>query len=236
MIKEIGNEVPVHIKKKIDKLYDEAAAILNKAYSFIEGFDLQISLVFEHSAPSNILTDEERFQQVCFITRYECLPNIEGIIVREKDGKYYFSNLDFIRYVLNEYRIILFNQRDSIFYKKLHNFCYSKLANNDASKGLSISAFDVNNSEKTDEFIRFLNANTKAIDFILTYCELDYIYNGILQHADNRHTERYWDDYYNGELNYIFLKNAILVSETKNFMDVYYKIMNCLTFPKLGSS
>jgi len=235
MVKEIGNEIPSHIKSKIDTLHDEVSNIVNEAYDYLKWFRLRVSLSFRHSAPVDILTDEERSQQVCFVTRYQQLPHIEGIIIEKKDGKYYFKNLSFIRHVLNEFRVILFNQSDPIYYKRLHKFCYCSLANDDPSKGLSITAHDVERNDKTDEFVKFLNANTKAIDFILSKCDLDYLYNGILQHADKNHTKRYWDDYYSGELNYMFLRNALLVSETKNFMDVYYRIMNCITFPLQGS-
>lgn len=235
MIKKFENNIPLEIMNKLDKTYNDVICCLEEAYSLLKGLELNVNLVFQHNAPSNILNDEDRYQQVCFITRFECLPDIGEIMIEEKSGNYYFANLDYLRHILNEYRLVLFNKGDSIYFRKLHKFCYCKLANNDPSKGLSIKAFDTDRNDRTNDFIKLLNQSTKAIEFVIKCSDLDYVYNGILQHTDTRHTKRYWKDYYSGEINYLFLKNATLVCGTKDLMNVYYKIMNTMTFPVLGS-
>jgi hypothetical protein len=226
--------IPSEIKLNINQTLSEAATIIETAIGFIGEFNHKFYLRFEHSAPCDILSDQERSQQLSFVTRYEHLPEFDGIHLEQENGNFDIANLDRLRLLLNEYRTIIFNKDDSIYYKKLHNFCYRGLSNKDSSKGLSISAHDINETDITDEYVKYLCENTKAIDYILSNCDLDYIYNGILQHSDSRHSKKYLNDYHSGKLNYIFVKNSMLVSETKLLMDVYYKIINNITFPRPG--
>lgn len=226
--------IPPSVKLNIDQTLSEAATVMETAIDFIGEFNHKFYFRFKHSAPCDILSNQERSQQLSFVTRYKHLPEFRGIDLEETNGKFNIANLDRLRLLLNEYRTILFNKDDSIFYRKLHNFCYRGLSNKDSSKGLSISARDINEHDITDEYMKYLCENTKAIDYILSNCDLDYIYNGILQHSDSRYSQTYLEDYHSGKLNYIFVKNAMLVSETKLMMDVYYKIINSITFPRAG--
>lgn len=229
----MDNEIPERIKKRIFTIENEFNSFIKSVYEVTKGTKLSLSLTFSHSAGGDILTNSERYQQVCFLTRYDCLPEFDEVQIIKIDDKYFFANLNYMRHLLNEYRLLIFNKSDPIYYRKLHNFCYTKLKNDNPKIGLSISAYDENNELKTNELINLLNAHTKAIGLILDNCDLDYLYNGVLQHADSKHTDRYWTDYYSGELNYIFLRNTLLVNELKRLMKIYCNIM-CLTYPRLG--
>ena len=228
-------DLPEIIKKKLNIVFDEVMGILNSAED-IQQTKLRSKFIlhFEHSAPSDILTDEERYQQVSFITKYDNLPALEGILIKKEGDRFYLKNYDYIRHILNEYRPLIANQNDSIYFTKIHSFCHLKLINRDPSVGLSITVKDENDRDITEMFTRIIGERIKAIKMIIQNCEFDYIYNGILQHSDTQYSERYWDEYYTGKINYVFIKHALMLSYIKDLFIGHYRIINSITFPKLG--
>ncbi|MBF7081865.1 hypothetical protein IT084_02605 [Desulfallas sp. Bu1-1] len=229
------NEMPEKIIKKISATIDDVKNIIQSSETIqetkVEG---SFRFTFKHSAPTDILTALERAQQVSFVTKYEHLPILDAIEIIKLQGKFYLKNIDYIRHVLNEYRTIIANQNDSIFYTRIHGFCYQKLKNRDPSIGLSIIVEHVKTGDITDLFARILGERVRAVRTVLQNCEFDYIYNGILQHSDPDYTERYWDEYYTGKINYVFLKHALLLGYIKELLYWHYRIINSITFPKLG--
>ena len=162
------------------------------------------------------------------------LPTFKKFSAKEVDGKFFFGNVDEARYVLNEFRSIVQNKKDSIYYRRIHRFCRDKILNNDHSKDLSIIVNHKDHGDITSNFLSFLDQRAKAIGIIIKKCEFDYIYNGILQHSDQRFTKRFWSEYSSGELNYIFLKHAIILGNIKDMMYWHYYLFSVLTFPKIG--
>ncbi len=229
--------IPVEIEQKIktsmgevDALIAEAAAIQKTTFSG------KFSLSYRHSVKDaeDILTDFERAQSVCFVSRYENLPIFEGLEIIEDSGKFYVKNIGDIRHILNEYRSIISNESDSIHFGKIHGFCFVKLKNRDETKGLSITVFNEKEEDVTGTFLEILGERHKSIKHILSKTEYGYIYNGILQHSDHKYTKRFNEEYYTGKINYIFSKHAALLGFIKDTLHLHYRIMNQLTFPKLG--
>ncbi len=230
-----GN-VPEEIKKKlgatlaeVDKLIEEANSIQGASFSG------KFSLKYHHSAPGDILTPTERAQSVCFVSRYEHLPVLTGLEIIEREGGFHLKQIAFLRHILNEYRSIVENKKDSVHYLKVHAFCDEKLRNRDPSKGLSITVVNEQLKDITETFLQTLIEKIKSIELILTKAEFGYIYNGILQHSDYRYTERFWEEYSMGKLNYVFIKHAALCGYIKDCLHSHYLILNQLTFPKMGS-
>lgn len=227
--------LPDEIQKKLDASQAEVRGLIKEAdllqQTKLEG---KISFSYRHSAPSDILTPFERAQSVCFITRYEHLPVLDSLDIAEIKGKYYLNNIPYIRHMLNEYRSIIVNVKDSIHYGKIHKFCYEKLSNKDPSRGLSITVKHEKQDDVTDTFRKILGEKNAAMKLVLKKSEFNYIYNGILQHSDHQYTKRFWEEYFNGKLNYIFIKHAMLLEYIKGCLFWHYKILNQLTFPKMG--
>lgn len=233
--KDMSHKLPSHIKKKVDSLNSNVESIVNEAYGHLEtDVSGPISLKYSISAPRDVLTDYERAQSVCFITRYEFLPVFEKVKVTEGNGNYYFGNYQEARFVLNEYRPIIQNKKDSVYFQKIHKFCREKLLNDDQTKDLSITAEHIDRGDITAEYALSLDEQYKAIKHIIRNCEFDYIYNGVLQHSDHKFTKRFWKEYHSGKLNYIFMKHALIVGNIKMLMEWHYRLMNALTFPKIG--
>ncbi len=192
------------------------------------------SFHFKFSGGRDILTDFERAQSICFISRYESLPKFKKLKIAKINGKYVFENLWEARSVLNEYRPIIQNKKDSVYYCNVHKVCREKLLNTDSLKDLSITVNHLQDGDITIKFSRFLNEQCKAIKTILARCEFDYIYNGILQHSDQKFTNRFKEEYSSGEINYVFIKHALIVDKIKILLEDHYGLLKHLTSPSLG--
>jgi len=229
------DDFPEIIKERLLKTYKETNEIIEEALALqktkIRG---KISFKYEHSAQGDVLTPSERAQSVCFITRYEHLPILNKLNIIEKDGNYFIANIGFIRHILNEYRSIIVNEKDSVYFSKIHTFCHLKLSNRDPSKGLSISVDHKEKGDITDMFLQILGEKNKAIKLIIDRCEYDYIYNGILQHSDHKYTKRFLIEYNSGRINHSFIKHSFLLGLVKELLYWHYRLLNSLTFPKMG--
>jgi len=176
----------------------------------------------------------ERAQSICFVIMYEQLPTLNRLEIVEHNGKYYLQNIGFVRHILNEYRPLVLNKDDSVYFAKIHSFCHGKLANKEPSKGLSVSVSHETDGDVTDILLKMIGERNKAIKSILKECEYDYIYNGILQHSDHNYTKRLIEEYYTGRLNHLFIKHAFLLGQIKELLWWHHYILNNLTFPKIG--
>jgi hypothetical protein len=227
--------IPERISERIESIKDEAEKLLFNVSSVQQTKLARASFKFHQCSPKDILSEFERAQSVCFVTKYESLPELEGVFITQKGGIYNFENLSFIRHILNEYRSIIQNQNDSIYYQNIHKFIREKLVNKDPSKGLVLSVIDEDKNDVTETFRRYLDERIKSVRLILRGCEYGYIYNGILQHSDHEYTDRFLNEYHSGEINYVFLKHALLLGPIKETLLWHYRVINFLTFPKLGS-
>ena len=232
---ELLKQIPESLQGKFEDLQVEIDDVIKRAEKFrstkIPG---KFSFRYESSAPRGILTDYERAQSVSFVTRYESLPVVENVHIVEYGGLYYLSNIDFIRYALNEYRAIIQNRSDSVFYQNIHRFCRQKIINRDKSKDIVITVKHKTKVDITPIFAAYLDEQCKAIRVIVDSCDYSYIYNGILQHSDHKFTRRFLKEYSSGSINYTFVKHAQLLGCIKEYLYWHYKLLNVLTFPKLG--
>ncbi|MDQ7984612.1 hypothetical protein QYS36_06640 [Pseudomonas sp. G34] len=231
----LQKESPADIQAKFDAINKDIVRIIEKGHAelttIISG---NISFRYVISAPLDVLTDFERAQSFCFVTKYESLPTVDSVNIAEHKGRYFPNNIDDIKHVLNEYRPIIQNQGDSVHYQNIHAWCHKKLGA-DPTRYLSITVQHENGKDITTEFRASLAERVRAVRKILAECEFGYIYNGILQHSDHQYTERLWKEYINGELNYVLIKHATILGEIKDLLNWHYRLFNTLTFPKMGS-
>ncbi|MDD3890502.1 MAG: hypothetical protein WC147_06015 [Syntrophomonas sp.] len=229
------DEADTEVQERLTANCAEINQIIKESIHLLETeFQGRASFRFAHSAPGDILTTKERYQHICFVTKYESLPPFNGIKITKHKDKYYLGNLDYIRHILNEYRLVIQNKSDSIYYAKIHRFCRDKLMCKDPTKGLSISLLHETKGDISDVMVKMLDERNKAISLILRKLEFDYLYNGILQHSDIRYTKRFLTEYSNGELNYVFIKHVLLLDYIKDWLIWHYRIVNSMTFPKIG--
>ena len=223
------------IKRRYAALQKEIHQLVTAAYDVLEteiepGFEFE----FKSSAPGDIVNDYERAQVLCFVLRYRHLPVLDGMHVVGDDDEFHVANLDFMRHILNEYRSIIQNERDSIHYRKVHDHCRQKLELRDPSKGTICTVFDEGENDITEQYITLLGERVKAISIVMKALEFDYIYNGILQHSDEAFSRRFVDDYTTGELNYVLAKHAHIVGVIKDLLYHHSLILHSFFYPKMG--
>ncbi len=228
-------DLPPRIKEKLDILKREIEQIETGALDNIKtSMNEPISFLVQNQTMEDLLSNYERAQSISFVARYENLPDLKKVSIIQHQGRYFLGNMPYIRHILNEYRSIISNESDSVYFQNVHKLCFKMLSQNDPRKGTTINALTTIDVEITEKLIKCIGEHNKAIKFVLRTLELDYIYNGIVQHSDEYFSRRFVEDYTSGELNYILWKHAILLGLIKDLLKPYYIIMNLFSFPKLG--
>ena len=59
--------------------------------------------------------------------------------------------------------------------------------------------------------------------------------NGVLQHSDKRHSDRHRRDHYSGELNYVLIRNALLLPTIHDLLATHAYLISVLNPANLGS-
>jgi len=223
------------IKQRILNLNEEVQQLVEKADAHItELIEGKISLQYVTSAPRDFLTPYEKAQSLCFVTKYDSLPEPEPIDIRNYKGRYYPNNIDAFRHLLNEYRPIIQNHDDSTHFSKVHSLCRQKLENDDPRVDLSITVQLEDREDITKRLLRLLDQKSKAINTLIKSCEFGYIYNGILQHSDHNYTRRYIEEYSSGELHYVFLRHAMVCSCVKQELSWHHYLLKVLSGVVMG--
>ena len=234
--KSYPSDLPPRIKEKLHILKREIEQIETGALDNIKtSMNESISFLVQNETMQDLLSNYERAQTISFVARYEKLPYLNKISIIQNQGRFFLGNMPYIRNIINEYRSIIINESDSVYFQNVHNLCFKMLSQNNPGKGTTIKALTTIDVDITDKLIKWIGEHNKAIKFVLRTLELDYVYNGILQHSDEHFSRRFVKDYTSGELNYILWKHAILLGIIKDLLKPYYIIMNLFSFPKLGA-
>jgi hypothetical protein len=230
--------LPFEIQKKLNALDEEVKEIISCAHSHLKTtINSKLSLKFSGQGGRDILTEYERAQAICFSIKYQSLPRFNNrlTIEQHRQGKYFPKNIDSIRHILNEYRPLIQNQKDSVHYSNIHSFCLKKLSTQDNQQDLIIRALDSSGNDLTITLTKGLNERKMAIGKVLAQCEFNYLYNGILQHSDKKFSEKFLADYTSGNLHYLFIKHAKILPYIRDLLEWHYFIFENLTFPSMGS-
>lgn len=228
------------IKDKFGNIHIELGQIVDEARNKIEvQIDGHLSITIRNAAiGQDIITEEDRARFTHFVAKYQQLPEMATVDLVERNGKIFPENLEVAKHVLNEFRPIVWNQNDSIYYTRLYKSISSKLFLKDPTVGTILSVILNKKEDITDLYNKFLKNHRDAIRFILkSYkSDLDYIYNGVLQHSDEEFSERLAKDFYSGELSYILIKNAFLLGPVKQLLKPFF-YFSAILFPnfQLGS-
>jgi hypothetical protein len=210
------------VKDKFGNIHKQLSQTVDEARNKIEvQIDGRLSITIRNAALSqDIITEEDRARFTQFVAKFQQLPEITTVDSVERNGNIFVENLDDAKHVLNEFRPIVWNQNDSIYYNHLYKSISSKLFLKDPTVGTILSVFRNKKEDITDLYNKFLKSHRDAIRFILKRYEsdLDYLYNGVLQHSDKDFTERLANEFDSGELSYILIKNAFLLGPIKQLL------------------
>lgn len=234
---EINNsDLPESIIKRLESLDSEVNRIISTATNLLKTpSPPKVSFEFGNRAPQDFLTEDERAQSIGFITKYEDLPANYSVQLTRQGDRFHIANMPYLRHVLNDFRPLIQNQDDSIHYQNIHNTWRAMLTRESPVSGTKIMVYDQENKDITPLFIQVLSERNQAISFVKRPLDYDYLYNGVIQHCDPRHSKRFLEDYTSGEWNYILWKHVQILGFVKDMLYPYYRLINCITFPKLGA-
>lgn len=228
-------QLPERIQRRLGSLQQELDQIISRAEALlITKLPDPIAFTIENAAPRDVLTPEERAQSISFVTRFEHLPSDVTVQLVEREGSYYIDNMAYLRHALNEYRPLIQNEKDSVYYQKIHQVWYAMLTLNDASKGTTIRVRDRQAKDVTPIYTGWISERNKAITYVLQPLDYGYLYNGILQHSAAAYSERFVRDYTSGEINYILWKHVHVLRFIREMLRPYNLLISILTSPKLG--
>ena len=182
----------------------------------------------------DILSDYERAQSVSFVTRFDHFPTGFETHFTVEGKNWRIANLWDLRQALNDFRSVIQNQSDSVYYQNVHNTWYKALRETDKSKGTTVRVLDEQHHDVTDTYTKWLRERNQAIRHLLSGFEYDYLYNGFLQHSDPKFSKRLFQDYVSGEINYLLWKHVLPLGVLIGLLRPYYMLMRSLTFPSLG--
>ena len=224
----------------IKKRFDQQCAELERITAYAEKiitvpWPKSVAFRYEINAARDLLTPFERAQSLCFVAKYDSLPKPEVVDIREHHGRYYPDNIDSFRQLLNEYRPIIQNAKDSTHFSHVHSLCRQKLRNSDPSVDLCISAIGPGDTDLTEQVTQHLDLSHKAIHWLISQLEFGYLYNGILQHADHKFTARYIREYTSGELHYVFIRHAFAANLIGTILNKHYRLLKVVSGPPMGS-
>ena len=236
MVDEPPKEVPERIRTRLAQIVAEGKRIVDGATSLLVTPPLLgVSLRFQDDLPGDFLTPFERAQSVSFVTRYESLPTECTVQVVRDGTEFRIGNLESLRSILNEWRPIIELQRDPCYYMRIHGTWFKKLGLKNIMEGLRVTAGTDDGVDETPHLKTILGERNQVVTEILRRLDYDYLYNGILQHSDERHSSRFLSDYTSGELNYLLWKHVDVLGVVHQMLEPIYQVVNQLTHPRPGA-
>src|SRR2546426_5563610 len=108
--------LPERIQKRLEALQKEIDQVISGATGLLKTeLPNPLQFEFKNSAARDVLTDYERAQSISFLTRFDHLPKDYKVEIVEREGAYFTGNMGFLRHVLNEFRPLIQNEKDSVY-------------------------------------------------------------------------------------------------------------------------
>ena len=194
------------------KYLEEAYQIIGEEFSSsIES----ISFKIESKKRNNVATTKEWST----ITSYASHLVVCGELLEKE-----MLNKQDLESILNAFRPILFNRNDSIYYSKILTI-QDQMINDEHYTGTKIKVLDGKTLEdKTEFFKEDIKRVKKIIKNLIDKSDLDFIYNGFLQHTDKRYAELYLEHIRKKDIELVELKNVVIIS-------YIYKLLKDFTHP-----
>lgn len=229
--------MPERIAKRFEAITAEVQRAIDEAnQNIVTTIPQRIAFRYESAVlDRDILSECERAQSISFVTRFDHFPDdLHTQIAVDQQGNWWIANLWDLRQALNDFRSVIQNQSDSIYYQNIHNTWVQALRQMDKSKGTVVRVLDDHQLDVTPVYVKWLGERNQAIRRLLASLEYGYLYNGFLQHSDPKFSRRLMQDYVSGEINYLLWKHVRPLGELKRLLRPYYTLMRSLTFPTLG--
>ena len=100
---------------------------------------------------------------------------------------------------------------------------------------MRIEAVTRDDEDLSEEYLEHLISRKKAIRSAIAKSDFDYVFNGVLQHSDDKFAMQMVKEYTDGSLAYLLLKNLLIAQGLKEILSEHYKVINVMNFPKMGA-
>jgi hypothetical protein len=225
-------DIPGSLLKRFDQLNRELEDVLTGAEAIVKNpFSERVSFHVINSAPQDFVTDSERSALHSFILKCKSVPDFDHPQLLWTGKDFQLGNIDLAKHVITDWRPIIFNQTDAIYFTRIHNLIAHMMSQTDHSKGTKITVYAEKEKDVTSELLTFLGQCRDSVQYVIGKSDLDYLYNGVLQHSDVRFHERYTKEVHSGELNYVFLKNAKFMNWVKRSLTPYSWVAGSFWLP-----
>ena len=240
------NQVPKYIVNKIKETQADTIELLK---SIVSSTPLNFRIGIEQECPVPLsFEDKNKRMQVCyFVRKYQLLPPgpVEKISVIFEPpfdlgiinfpARYKFQELHLMAGIINDYRTLLFNKSDIIYYKKIHALIWNLLKCQDKKEGTVFTAYDEQNNDITPVFKDYLSNSLVWIEKIIEKSDLTILYNAFLQHTDKNHEDQASSVFLAGDYQYMLLKNSILLGNIRSILQSHYNFLSSFNYQTLGS-
>ncbi|WP_374000299.1 hypothetical protein [Bdellovibrio bacteriovorus] len=231
------------LQEKFNQLNQDVEKILDTA---MEGYKPDgLGLIYFHMEGSakraSVFLPEDEIAFDSFLRKYKSLPEYQHPKITVRGSSAILANEANYRAKLSELRPIFSNQNDPIFYTKIHgklSQIFLGTYDGGSLKMKIISQGPTGEIDRTPEYLAAINARKKIISRAIQLSDLDFLYNGVLQHSDARFSERYEREYRSGELSLTIAKNALLAENMVQWLDLHVPPMEILWlngYPAPGS-
>jgi hypothetical protein len=153
------DQIPRRIRDRLQAIDREIESLMAKAESrFLTEVPRRISFDMSSTTTTgDFITAYERAQSVSFVTRYENLPENVTLHLVEQDGDWYMQDLWVLRHVLNDFRPIIQNQKDAVYYAQIHRAWNQMLRRTDPTEGMIVKVLDETSQDITGPLFKVSN-------------------------------------------------------------------------------
>jgi len=192
------------LKKRVDAMLEELDGIFHEAqqaYPFPKIGEIQFQV--DHL----VVSDEVRHRVRRFLLPFTIHKPFQPVVKKGFLDFLEFQNAFDAVATLNLWRPIIYNESDFVYYQKMHNFICQALTNDDEDKGPLVTVLRNETEDVTQNWIKLLSARRSQIQYVKRKMDFDFLYNGLLQHSDERHFSRY-DELTEGRISEILIRHA----------------------------
>lgn len=230
-------DLPESFKNKFSKMNRELEELLKSAEKdWKNPLTGKFQIALSSSAPKNILSEEEYACFHNFLLKFHDIPSFDQPEISYDGKEVRLLNEDLAKHVINEFRPIVFNQNDPTYFTRIHNIIY-KMTITKKELGTNLTILGENDVDLTKNYQERISQGRQVITNIIKSLDLDYLYNGVLQHADPNFYSRYQNDLYSGDIAYVYLKNAFALTHLKRWLEPYVWVISAFWHqgkPKIG--
>jgi hypothetical protein len=229
------DRAPEYVRERLDEGLARVETLLEEARTLLRT-QLPGKVSFELSEPARepLLTSTERAQLIDLVIRYDGLPDPPSLQLVRKSGRFHIANLRDLRSALSEYRPFILKSGDSLHYARLHSWWSRRRGRAGEPPQLRVRARDGAGAGHTSDDTKWLTERKKAIAHVVAALDYPYVYDGVLRHVEQAHSERFLREYETGAVNHVLWTHVVPLGFFRQMLWPYSRLAKALTPAGMG--